>query len=239
MSARFGAGVRIEGLLPPLCFRSTFRSRLHARGRLAVPPGRHVVGAAPTTGARSRTAAAPSFTGLLHQPGAGIAAGTERCRCWCSISFLTLLRGALKKSHATIPWAWALRNSLHDGPPRRGAGPRPPRLTIILIVVAPTQMPSLRNSPWMRRQPHLGFSLARRKTSSRISGSIGGRPGERRRYVHFFATSSRCQRSSVCGLTRNTDQRSLGNKLLAAASNTRSLRCIGGRFTARLSTASW
>jgi hypothetical protein len=48
MSARFGAGLRMKGLPSPLCFRSTFRSRLHARGRLAVPPGRHVVGAAST-----------------------------------------------------------------------------------------------------------------------------------------------------------------------------------------------
>jgi hypothetical protein len=44
MSARFGAVYSVERLLPPVCFRFTFRSRLHARGRLAVPPGRHVVG---------------------------------------------------------------------------------------------------------------------------------------------------------------------------------------------------
>src|SRR6266511_5787602 len=38
----------MKGLQPPLRSRSAFRSCLHARGRLAVPPGRHVVGAAPT-----------------------------------------------------------------------------------------------------------------------------------------------------------------------------------------------
>ncbi len=37
-------------------------------------------------------------------------------------------------------------------------------------------MPSLRSSPWMRRQPHLGFSLARRNTSSRTLGSRAADP---------------------------------------------------------------
>ncbi len=132
---------------------------------------------------------------------------------------------------------WARRNSLHDGP-RRGAGPKPERLRIDLIVVAPTLMPSLRNSPWMRTQPQLGFSRPRRNTSSRIAGSSGGRPGDRRRYVHFLAMSSRCQRNSVCGETRNTDQRSRGSSLLAAASSIRSRRPSGGRFTVRPNTAS-
>ncbi len=44
MSARFRAVCSVERLLTPVCFRFTFRSCLHARGRLAVPPGRHVVG---------------------------------------------------------------------------------------------------------------------------------------------------------------------------------------------------
>ncbi len=36
------------------------------------------------------------------------------------------------------------------------------------MVVAPTLIPSLRSSPWIRTQPHLGFSLASRRISSRI-----------------------------------------------------------------------
>jgi hypothetical protein len=144
----------------------------------------------------------------------------------------------MKKSHATIPCACARRNSRHDLPCRRGAGPKPERLRIDLIVVAPTRMPSLRSSPWIRIRPHLEFSRASRNTSSRSAGSSGGRPGKRRRYVHFLATSSRCQRNSVCGETRNTDQRSRGSSLLTAASNTRSRRRNGGRFTDRRSTTS-
>src|SRR6266540_408201 len=73
----------------------------------------------------------------------------------------------VKKSHANIPCAWARRNSPHDGPPRRGAGPQPARLRTDLIVVAPTRMPSLRSSPWIRMHPQLGFSRPRRTTSSR------------------------------------------------------------------------
>ena len=77
MSARFRAVCSVERLLPPDRFRFTFRSRLHARGRLAVPPGRHVVGALDAAGARFRALAAPSFSGPLHQPGAGISASTD------------------------------------------------------------------------------------------------------------------------------------------------------------------
>jgi hypothetical protein len=67
-SARFQVA-RCEGLQPPLRVRSAFRSRLRALGRPAVPPGRYVVGAAPTVSARSRATAAPSFAEPLRQPG--------------------------------------------------------------------------------------------------------------------------------------------------------------------------
>src|SRR6266511_3036255 len=145
----------------------------------------------------------------------------------------------VKKSHATIPCACARRNAPHDVPRRRGAGPKPERLRIDLIVVAPTGMPSLHSSPWIRTQPHLEFSRARRNTSPRSAGSSGGRPGQRRRYLHFLRTSSRCQRSSVCGETRNTDQRSRGSSPPAAASSSRSPLRSSGRFAVRRSTASW
>ena len=67
------------------------------------------------------------------------------------------------------------------GPVRRGAGPRPERRRIRRIVVAPTRIPSLRSSPWIRTQPHRGFSRPRRVMSSTVSGSRGGRPGRRLR----------------------------------------------------------
>ena len=42
-----------------------------------MPPGRHVVGTLDAAGARFPASAAPSFTGPLHQPGAGIPASTD------------------------------------------------------------------------------------------------------------------------------------------------------------------
>ncbi len=47
------------------------------------------------------------------------------------------------------------------------------------MVVAPTRMPSLRSSPQIRTQPHRAFSLAIRRISAAVCGSIGGLPGVR------------------------------------------------------------
>src|SRR5918995_1463734 len=47
-------------------------------------------------------------------------------------------------------------------------------------------------------------------------------PVDLRRKVHFLRTSSRCQRSSVWGLTTNVDHRARGRILLNAAKNSRS-----------------
>src|ERR1035437_501436 len=75
---------------------------------------------------------------------------------------------------------------------------------------------------------------------SRMSGSIGGSPGwPLVRYVHFFRTSARCQRSRVSGRTTNEDQLLFVIARLAAANRTRSRRLSRGRFTCRCSTFSW
>jgi hypothetical protein len=63
-----------------------------------------------------------------------------------------------------------------SGPERRGAGPRPCCRSGVLIVVAPTRMPSLRSSPAILTQAHREFSLAIRAMRPATSGSIGGRP---------------------------------------------------------------
>jgi len=62
----------------------------------------------------------------------------------------------VKKPHATIPSAWALRNCVQAGPQRRGAGPSPWRRSSVLTVVAPTRTPSLRSSPQTLTQPSAG-----------------------------------------------------------------------------------
>ena len=78
---------------------------------------------------------------------------------------------------------------------------------------------------------------ARRSTSSRISSPIGGRP-TRHGYVEPLATSRRCQRSSVVGVTTNERQRARGNRRLAAERKTRSEGLSSGRASWRRSTAS-
>src|SRR6266498_5096104 len=71
-------------------------------------------------------------------------------------SVLSQIVSTVKKSHATIPSAWALRNCVHVGPQRRGAGPSPPRRSSVLTVVALIRMPSLRSSPQILTQPQRG-----------------------------------------------------------------------------------
>src|SRR5450830_1388660 len=131
----------------------------------------------------------------------------------------------VKKSQAMMPSACARRNSVQDGPVRLGAGPSRAVRSRVRIVVAATRMPSLRSSPSIRTHPHRGFSRARRRMSSRIAASIGGRPGRPvLRSVHFLLPSSRCQRGRVAGVTRKATQRSRGMTRLAAARRT----CVDG-----------
>jgi hypothetical protein len=139
-----------------------------------------------------------------------------------------------------IPRACDLRNSLHVGPDRRGAGPSPFARRSVRIAVAEILMPSLASSPRILRHPHLEFSLPIRRMSSRTSSSIGGLPpaGPRRK-VHFRHTSSRCHRRSVGGLTRKDDHRDRASVLLSAVMNRRSRRRSRGLPTWRLRTISW
>src|SRR3954447_4026201 len=61
------------------------------------------------------------------------------------------------KSQARIAWAWAHRNSAHDGPARRGEGSMSALCRMVQTVEAPIWWPSPASSPWMRRYPHVGF----------------------------------------------------------------------------------
>ena len=65
------------------------------------------------------------------------------------------------------------------------------------------------------------------------------RPGRRCGYVQRRATSSRCQRSSVAGDTRNDDHARRGSARLSAASSARSAERSCGRAIWRSSTCSW
>jgi hypothetical protein len=62
----------------------------------------------------------------------------------------------VKKSQATMPSAWARRNSVQVGPERRGAGPSRAVRSRVRIVVALTRSPSFLSSPPIRTQPSAG-----------------------------------------------------------------------------------
>ncbi len=57
----------------------------------------------------------------------------------------------VKKSQATIPLAWARRNSLHVSDDRRGTGSMPACRKIDQTVLAAIRIPSPASSPWIRR----------------------------------------------------------------------------------------
>jgi hypothetical protein len=63
-------------------------------------------------------------------------------------------------------------------PTALGAGSTPPRCRIVHTVLAPIlpSYPRRHSSPWMRRYPQVGFSLASRSTCARTSVATGGRP---------------------------------------------------------------
>jgi hypothetical protein len=79
---------------------------------------------------------------------------------------------------------------------------------------------------------------AKRSTSWRMRSSTSGRPALLRGCVHLRRTSSRCQRSRVCGVTPNPWRRRGGSRRASAASNARSAGRSNGRRCCRPSTAS-
>jgi hypothetical protein len=98
-------------------------------------------------------------------------------------SLLSSTVSACRKSTATIPAAWACRNCRHVGPRRRGAGSMPAARRISHTVDGATLTPSFVSSPWIRRCPHSGFSVASRTTRRAMPGTVGGRPGLRRLFA--------------------------------------------------------
>ncbi len=84
-----------------------------------------------------------------------------------------------KKSHAIDPFAWAARYSAHIGPDRRRDGSTPWRFKIAHTLEGAMTLPMVASSPWMRRQPQVAFSFAKRETSAVVPFAMPGRPGRR------------------------------------------------------------
>ena len=71
--------------------------------------------------------------------------------------------------------------------------------------------PQLGQLALMRRYPQRGFSRASRRISAITWSASAGRPPRRCACVHLRATSRRCQRRIVSGVTRKLDQRQRGS----------------------------
>jgi len=83
-----------------------------------------------------------------------------------------------------------------------------------------TVTPSLVSSPWIRRYPHSGFSIASRTTRRAMLRAVGGRPGSRCLLVSYLAAASlRCQASSVAGVTGKISVQRLRGRSRASAAN--------------------
>jgi hypothetical protein len=134
----------------------------------------------------------------VHSP-VGLAVTPPMCirRLPCSMNTRTcsLLRNTVstcRKSTATTPAAWACRNCRQLGPERRGAGSMPAACRISHTVDGATVTPSFMSSPWIRRCPRSGFSLARRTTSRAMPGFAAGVPA-------CVASSCRTSPPPACG----------------------------------------
>jgi hypothetical protein len=125
--------------------------------------------------------------------------------------------------------ACARRNARQDDGSRSGAGRRPAARSTFRTEVAETAIPTPFSSPTIRRYPQCGFSRASRTICARSDASTGGRPGFLCGYVQRRATSWRCQRSSVSGLTGKPAQAGRGSERLSAANSARSARVSVGR----------
>ena len=166
----------------------------------------------------------------------------RRVPCSMNTSTYSLLNSTVctcRKSTARIPAACAARNCRHVGPERRGAGSMPAARRISQTVDGAIFTPSFVSSPWIRRCPHSGFSLARRTTKRAMPGAVGGRPGLRRWLVSYLPQASLwCQARSVAGVRGKTSvQRLRGRTRASAANHTRSAGSYSTRPTCRRSTA--
>ena len=146
--------------------------------------------------------------------------------------------GTTKKSIAAMPSRWFRRKVFQLSAEPGGAG----RLGIHLEMVrSETTNPSLSSSPWIRGAPQ-PFSLAMRRTRSRISRSSLGRPGRRLLDFHrqYVLKPRRCHRTTVSGRTRISASRHRGHVLRRKTQKARSAFVSLGRdFLIFIAASCW
>jgi hypothetical protein len=112
-----------------------------------------------------------------HAP-SGLAVTPRTCtsRVPTSITKKTYKRRSItvsteKKSHASVPAAWARTKSRHRSSARRGAGPKPARFRIRRIIAPLIACPRFLSFPRIRSYPQQEFSRASLTTNATITGS--------------------------------------------------------------------
>jgi hypothetical protein len=87
--------------------------------------------------------------------------------------------------------------------------------------------------------PQVGFSVASRKMSRRVSIAVDGRPGALVGWVQWRAMRRRCHRSNVSGVTNQPARSRRGSAAPIAPSSVRSSSLSAGRSIWRRRTLSW
>jgi len=109
----------------------------------------------------------------------------------------------------------------------------------LATVCSATPWPNRASSDSIRGAPHVGFSRDIRRIRSRISRSIGGRPGLSALDFHFQYSRNpiQCHLTTVSGWTRTRADRQLGQRRESHTRKTRSRGRSFGRLTDCLNTA--
>ncbi len=103
-----------------------------------------------------------------------------------------------------------------------------------------TGWPSPASSPWIRRYPQVGLSVAVCSTSRRICAFVLGRPGWGCGWVQYRLTSALCHRIRVVGVMNRCARRALDSNPDRAVISARSAQDRRGRLTWRRRSAfSW
>ena len=109
----------------------------------------------------------------------------------------------------------------------------------LATVPSATSWPNRASSDTIRGAPQVGFPRDMRRIRSRISRSMGGRPGlpDFDFHLQYTLNPIRCHLMTVSGCTMANAERQFGQSLDSHTQKTRSRGCNFGRLTDSLQTA--
>ena len=140
--------------------------------------------------------------------------------------------GTVNKSIAAMSSLWFRKNATQRFTWSGSAGSRGVYRD---TVFSEMMKPSFVSSAWIRGAPKPSCAISRMRR--RISVSMRGRPGLRRResFAQYRRNRSRCQRATVSALTITKRLAHAGHELRSATLNARSVSSSGGRGRSCLS----